>query len=325
MSIIVPVYNVEQYLEKCINSITSQTLNNIEIILVNDGSTDTCGSICDGFEKLDKRIIVIHKNNEGLSSARNAGIKIATGEFISFVDGDDYIDRDMLIKLYTLCKKRNSDIAICQFGSNMNYDIGKQQLEFIVELNHIDSMKELFKGRLYRFSVCNKIFKRSCFEGVLFPEGRIHEDLATTYRLFANSTKAVYTNYKGYMYVKRENSILTSKFSEKRLDAFIGWQEIIEFMNKKYPLLANEYLSCFAYSSIDFMFYILKQVEDKKLVRKYLCTIQRIVKKYYKDLIKISALTIKYKILLSILYFNTTLVYLSYKSKNMSPIKQSLT
>ena len=235
ISIIVPIYNVENYISRCIESILNQSLVEIELILVDDGSSDNSGYICDKYAKNDSRIKAIHKENGGVSSARNLGVKVSTGKYIGFVDPDDYVDIDMYKKLYELCIKSNSDIAICKLGREINGNIiNKSDDEVLLELNNLEGMRELFKGELYRFSLCNKLFNKKCFDNIKFPEGRIHEDLSTTYRLFANSNKSIYTNYMGYIYVKRENSILTSKYSEKRLQSFVGWDEIIDFMSNKY-------------------------------------------------------------------------------------------
>lgn len=198
ISIIVPIYNVEKYLPRCIGSILNQNFEEFELILVNDGSTDNSGKICDIYAKKDKRIKVIHKKNGGVSSARNSGIRAATGEYIGFVDPDDYIDKNMYTNLYELCEENNCDIGICKLGREIDGNLlNYNREEKILELNKIEAMKELFKGELYRFSLCNKIYKRKCFKDVIFPEGRIHEDLATTYKLFANSNKAIYTSYAG--------------------------------------------------------------------------------------------------------------------------------
>ena len=179
-----------------------------------------------------------------------------------------------------------------------------------------EAMKELFKGILYRFSLANKLFKKSCFNGVEFPEGRIHEDLSTTYKLFANSAKTVYTNSTGYVYVKRSNSILTKQFYEKRLDAFYGWDEILQFM-KYYSNELDEYVnSAFGYGSIDNIFYILNQVNDKVSREKYLSKIRIYTKKYNRELMKNSNLSVKQKFIIKVLNFNPKFLGLiKYKEK----------
>ncbi|MFJ7728161.1 glycosyltransferase family 2 protein [Neobacillus sp. NPDC097160] len=318
ISIIVPVYNLEQYIKKCLDSILSQTFKDFEVIIVNDGSIDNSGSICNEIAYLDNRVRVIHKKNGGLSSARNAGIKIAKGDFLGFVDSDDYIDKDMYRVLYNLCKETNSDISICKFSREVKGKlINEQNEECKLEMDHDEAMRQLFKGVLYRFSVCNKLFKKTCFENIQFPEGRIHEDLATTYKLFSNARKSVYTNYEGYVYVKREESILTSKFHGKRMDALLGWSEILSFMGRNYPHLSKEFISCFAYGCVDIIHYILNQVENRDLRKEYLSIIQQLVRKFYIKLMLNNTLSLKYKLTITLLQCSTSLLVFSSKSKKI--------
>lgn len=270
ISIIVPVYNVENYIEGCIDSILNQEFNDFELILVNDGSTDSSGVICDAYKEKDSRVIVIHQEYKGVSAAWNVWIHIAKGNYIGFVDSDDYIYIDMYSVLYNLCKETNSDIGVCKLFREIDDKILNLEEDLIIKkMGNEEAMRELFKVGLYRFSLANKLFKKSCFDGVQFPEGRIHEDLSTTYKLFANSNKAVYTNLTGYVYVKRGNSILTSTYSEKRLQAFIGWSEIIPFMKSNYESLIDEVISCFSYSCIDNIHYILNQVTEGSEQKNY--------------------------------------------------------
>ncbi|WP_346867987.1 MULTISPECIES: glycosyltransferase family 2 protein [unclassified Clostridium] len=296
ISIIIPIYKVEEYLPRCIDSILAQTFTNFEVILVNDGSPDGSGKICDEYAERDSRIKVVHKENGGLSSARNAGISISSGKYIGFVDSDDYINKDMYSKLYELCERTNSQIGICNFKREVNVELQDVDDELIIkELDNQAAMKELFRGVLYRFSACNKLFHSSCFNGVKFPEGRIHEDLATTYKLFSNSRKSVYTNYPGYVYVKRENSILTDKYNSKRLQAFLTWEEILKFMMEKYLELKEEYIACFAYWSIDNIIYISRDIESANR-SKYIKEIILLLKKYYKDIMINHKLSLKCKV-----------------------------
>lgn len=317
ISIIVPVYNVEKYLGDCIDSILAQTFTSFEVILVNDGSMDRSGAICDDYAKLDRRIRVLHKEKCGVSTARNVGVNAAKGEYIGFVDSDDRIHKNMYQKLYELCTETNSDIAICKLGREINGKLINKDEEgkSVKKMDHIEAMRQLFKGVLYRFSLCNKLFKRRCFEKVKFPEGRIHEDLSTTYRLFANANKAVFTNKIGYIYVKRENSILTSRFNEKRLDAFIGWDEILLFMKKEYPQLYQEVMASFVYWCIDNVYYILDPVQNKNDRKKHLNQIQQCVRKHYKDIQKEISFSFMYRYMITLLNYNVGLLILSYSLK----------
>ena len=318
ISIIVPIYNVGKYLPKCIESILNQTFKNFELILVNDGSTDNSGVVCDDYAKKDTRIKIIHKSNGGVSSARNAGLYVAKGEYIGFVDPDDYIDKNMYEKLYRLCIDNNSDIAICRFNREINGKIqNKESTEEIIELNNMVAMNELFKGNLYRFSLCNKLFSKKCFNDVLFPEERIHEDLSTTYKLFANSKKAVYINYCGYIYVRRENSILTSTYNEKRLQAFIAWDEIIEFIDKNYYEIIEQVIATFTYWCVDNILYILNQVNNSQKKNNYLNIIQKYTTKYYIYIKRNNILSRSYKLRIRIFNINYKLFILGRKIRKV--------
>lgn len=309
VSIIVPVYNVEKYIENCIQSLLNQTLKDIEIILVDGNSKDKSGYICDKYEKIDSRIKVIHTEDRGVSYSRNIGIKVAEGDFIGFVDSDDYVDKNMYKKLYDLCTENNCELSVCKLGREIDGKIiNYEDNEFLKIMNNEEAMEELFKGVLYRFSLCNKLFKKDLFKDIAFPEGRIHEDLSTTYRLFANANKVTYINYIGYIYVKRSNSILTSKYNKKRLDAFIGWSEILDFINEKYPMLKDTVYACYTYACIDHMNYILNQVEHKDEKMQLLSVIRKNVNIYYKNILRNRILTKKYKILISILNYNSNLL-----------------
>ncbi|RKD23246.1 capsular biosynthesis protein [Ammoniphilus oxalaticus] len=312
ISIIVPVYNDELHLRACVDSLLTQSFTDFEIILVNDGSTDGSGKICDDFAVKDARVRVIHKHNGGVSSARNIGVAAARGEYIGFVDGDDRIETNMYVELHTLCVETDSDIAICRLGREINGELmNNDPRPFVKELDHNEAIARLFEGVLYRFSLCNKLFKKTCFEGVSFPEGRIHEDLSSTYRLFANANKAIYSNFIGYIYVKRENSILTSTYSEKRLDAFLGWDEILTFMNDRYKHLTHTVITCFLYWCIDNVFYILKQVENRRDRNQYLGVIQQCVKKHYKEIMS-SKISMKHRMIITLLNYNVRLLTISY-------------
>lgn len=224
----------------------------------------------------------------------------------------------MYKNLYELCENNNCDIGICKLGREVDGKLLNNNKEKkILELDKIEAMKELFKGELYRFSLCNKIYKRKCFKNISFPEGRIHEDLSTTYKLFANSNKAIYTAYEGYIYVKRENSILTSIYTEKRLQSFIGWDEIIDFISKNYNEVLDQVIATFTYWCIDNVFYILNQIKDYNSIKKYLKYIQKYTKKYYFYLKSNDILSKSHKRKIRILNINVNILIFIFKIKNI--------
>ena len=195
ISIIVPVYNVEKYIKKCIDSIINQTYKNLEIILVDDGSPDNCGKICDEYAEKDKRIKVIHKENGGLSDARNAGIKIARGCYIGFVDSDDWIDKNMYEKLYKTLKEKDADIACCKLirYKNTIEKISKKFDGRIVEYDQRQYIKKFFKidSQECVYYAWNKLYKRQVIDKEQYPIGLTSEDVVGTYKALLKCKKII--------------------------------------------------------------------------------------------------------------------------------------
>lgn len=222
ISVIVPVYNVEKYLRRCIDSIIGQNYDNMEIILVDDGSTDSSGKICDDYGRSDTRIIVIHKDNGGLSSARNAGIKIATGEYLCFVDSDDYVDKNILQKLISTALKNDADMCLCDFEYVYeNADICKLIKQSLGERQAI-SEKEYWhefavSGNPVYIVAWNKLYKRYIFEDVRYPEGLLHEDEAVIHKIVEKCKKISIISDRLYYYVQRENSITNKNIAIENL------------------------------------------------------------------------------------------------------------
>ena len=233
LSIIVPVYKVEQYIYKCLDSILKQTFTDFELILVDDGSPDNCGKICDEYAQKDERVRVIHKVNGGLSDARNFGLTEAKGEFISFIDSDDWVDLDLYSDVLTYADANELDL-VC-------FDVYEVKGEKIKHHNRYEENK-VFSGEnaLYKIltdeidnSACSKVYKRSLWDEVKFPVGKCFEDVSTTYKVFYKATKVGYYKRAYYYYVKREGSIVASSFSAvKRFDYFIGYKDRLDFAQK---------------------------------------------------------------------------------------------
>lgn len=224
ISIIVPVYKVEPYIHKCIDSILNQTFKDFELILVDDGSPDRCGEICDEYAKKDNRIVVIHKENKGVSSARNTGIQIAKGEYIAFVDPDDYIDKNMYEKLLLMAKTNNLDITVCQIKTVNNILGIKKVTEIydneVLNKKSIDDelMPSILHGKDYgTFSSVNKLYKKDIFKkyGVLFDETRDHgEDARLNLTLLSKIDRIGFIKEALYIYQIYERGSLTQKFRE---------------------------------------------------------------------------------------------------------------
>lgn len=223
ISVIVPVYKVEKYLTKCINSIISQTYKNIEIILVDDGSPDLCPQICDGWAERDKRIRVIHKKNGGLSDARNAGIENAQGNYLVFVDSDDYIDRMMIEKLYVRIKKEHSELALCGVY-RVDYEKGERMEPFLDFENSVWSQKDFwdyyYKKSTGSLAVAwNKLYLARLFRKERYDIGRIHEDEFIIHRLIAQCKRISVISDRLYYYVQRQGSITHQEHLLQKFDA----------------------------------------------------------------------------------------------------------
>ena len=246
VSVIIPVYNIKDYISNSVISVMNQTFKDIEIILVDDGSTDGCCEICDEYAGKDKRIKVIHKQNGGLSSARNAGLDIANGEYILFIDGDDYIALNSIEYLVHIQKETDADIIQFEYEETKEISFHKH-IEFNEQYELIKD-KKIFYERLYQFggviaSACTKLYKKELFDTLRFKEGILHEDEYFVTRLFSLVQSIAYINEKLYYYVMRDDSIIRSEFSIKKLDYFLVRKDRIEILKElNYPdLLDIEY------------------------------------------------------------------------------------
>ena len=217
ISVIVPVYNVERYVEKCIQSICCQSFSNLEIILVDDGSKDRSGVICDEWSRRDPRIRVIHKENGGLSDARNAGIEIASGTWYMFVDSDDTITADTVERMYLAAVEHDCEMAVCNMvriyddGATETFYAPVSKLTVLADQQRFETLKQP--------SVCNKLFRAELFEGIRFPKGKFYEDTFVYHILAHRAKRIVLTGHDGYYYLSRRESILGQpKYTDRYFD-----------------------------------------------------------------------------------------------------------
>lgn len=222
VSIIVPIYNISKYLEKCIESVISQTYKNIEILLVNDGSTDNCLEICKKYKKLDKRIKIINKKNGGLSDARNAGLKCASGEYIFFLDGDDFISKDTIEYLVSLLEERNADVCVCNYflhypDTRENFIKEKFVEDVVIEYSLESALIDMLDvNKSFGWCAWNKLYKKNILTNFEYPYGKLYEDIGTTYKAICNSKKIVFSSKALYYYVQNPKSITkTFKYNER--------------------------------------------------------------------------------------------------------------
>lgn len=243
ISIVVPVYNVEKYVQTCIQSIINQTYQNLEIILVDDGSTDCSGKICDDMARQDKRIYVIHKENGGLSDARNVGIDRATGKLIMFVDSDDYLTEKMIEKLYTSKIAYKAQISCCLIrivyeNPPPNISSASQTNEGeSIFLNQTEALVKFLKQSEILNSANAKLYDTELFRNIRYPKGELFEDLGTTYKLFALARRVALVRIEGYCYFVRSGSIQNSSFSKKKMSELKFAKEQKDYLDAKFPQL----------------------------------------------------------------------------------------
>lgn len=252
ISVIIPVYNVEMYLEKCLDSVINQTYQNLEIIIVNDGSTDNSGRICDYYQGIDSRVKVYHKKNEGLSSARNVGLQYAKGEFIGFVDSDDYIDLDMY---ECMINEIEDDVDIIVCGRRMVFPREMHQNDKVtfctpkcIKMDNVTAMQNFLGHETISFAAWDKIYRRELFENVKFPYKRISEDIPVTYAMIAKSRHVVHLGKAKYNHFYRSTSISGREFYFRQIDSVLFTGEICKDVAKRYPQLLMQaeglYLLC---------------------------------------------------------------------------------
>lgn len=259
ISVIVPVFNVEQYVSKCIDSILKQNYSNLEIILVDDGSTDSSGKICDDYASKFEEIKTFHKTNGGLSSARNYGLKKATGKYIGFVDSDDTISPLMYERLMDNLQKTNSDISIC--GRYYVFLDHKPKVRYkeekkLVKMNSKDAIKKMNSFNSFDMAAWDKLYKRELFENIKFPENKLSEDYFIMYKLFLKSNYICYTPEPLYNYMQRENSI--SHTSNINFDFIQASKEQMINVEKIYPDLIDILHTAYASANITVYDFYLK-------------------------------------------------------------------
>lgn len=236
VSVIVPIYNVEKYLKNCIECLIQQSYEELEILLIDDGSTDTSGQIADQYAMKDPRIHVIHQKNGGLSAARNKGLDVAKGEYICFVDSDDTVHHDFIKTLFGLCEEKHCEIAQCGFlrtSEIRNEDKMIDCMDACIYTN-IEMLDKIYSALSVETIVAwNKLYHREVFNGVKFPEGMLHEDEATTFRLIYNASHVVRISQPLYYYYQNDLGIMRKNYSLKRLDILKALEMRMQFFKEK--------------------------------------------------------------------------------------------
>ena len=307
VSVIVPIYKVEKYLNNCIESIIKQTYKNMQIILIDDGSPDNCGKICDEYKLKDARIEVIHKKNGGLSDARNCGIDMARGKYIVFIDSDDYIDKYYIEKLYMAIKKEGVKLAQCNI---LRVDDEKNILKKIgYEKKVVKSGKNIIKEQygvhvIENTVVWNKMYAIELFKDIRFPVGKIHEDEFTTYKILYNLDKVAIIDDYLYYYRENDDSIMKQKFNIRNLDRLDAYKDKMYFFQKRETdIFIKALIRYIEEIKTDYMKakkYMVNFNEFKdKLLNEY--------RRVYYLLIKQKKISLKYKIKMFVFYISPNL------------------
>jgi glycosyltransferase involved in cell wall biosynthesis len=246
ISVVVPVYKVEKYIHECINSVLGQTYKNFELILVDDGSPDTCGEICDDYSRKDTRVRVIHKKNGGLSDARNAGIDIAKGEYITFIDSDDYVHQDYLKVMLRLAEEHHASIVQVDF-TNQADNLGQGASERISLFNPEEALTDMLRMRKVQVIACAKLYRTDLFKAVRYPYGRLNEDNLTTYKLILACRNMVAVSpEKLYYYRVNDTGIMNGSFSARRYEILSFAGEMRQYMGAQ----ASKYDADIEYSEM---------------------------------------------------------------------------
>lgn len=301
ISVILPIYNVSNYLDRCMESVIHQTYNNIEIIMVDDGSTDDSALKCDEYKKKDDRIVVFHKENGGLSDARNYGIKRASGDYITCIDSDDFVDLDYIEYLYNLIKKYNVKMSICQhrvlYSSGNIKDFGKNGEEILTNKSCLEKM--LYHD-IIDTSAWAKLYDRSLFFEVEYPKGKLFEDIATTYKLMIKCNTIAVGYESKYNYIVRRDSIVNCSFNLKKLDLLEMTDKMADDVLSIYPDLGKAVLRRRVYAR----FSTLNQMLNVQGVEKEREVIIDFIKKYAHNVIRDSKAPMQDRMAILLLQFN---------------------
>lgn len=278
LSIIVPVYQVEAHIDECITSILDQTFRDFELILVDDGSLDRCPAICDAYAQKDSRIRVIHQKNQGLSAARNTGLQAARGDYIGFVDSDDFIEASMYEKLLDNLEREKADISVCgRYKVWGDKKIQEQKSNVYKVMDSVQALALMNTNVLGYFDVAawDKIYKRSCFKGIEFPEGKLCEDWFVMYKLFFNARRIVYDSIPLYNYRQRTGSITHGK--KVNTMSLVASLEVLNFVRTQQPQYVREAQFAYVFAGIGV---IDNYIEQSSIDRKSIDAVYKKIKPY---------------------------------------------
>lgn len=306
ISVIVPVYKVEPYLHKCLDSIVNQTYRNLEIILVDDGSPDNCGAVCDEYAAGDRRIKVIHQKNGGLSAARNAGLKIVSGDYLGFVDSDDWVEPEMFETLLRGIQTAGADIAICGRWEEYSGHRIPYSWPEVRSLGREEALEELLRNDRVQNLVWDKLYRQELFEGIWFPEGKTFEDIAVMHRLFLRSEKMVCTPGTMYHYLQRPGSIVADISLKNRVTHYEMVWARYNALREDWPQFAGLMEAQCVISAIGIWTSYLSNPREER--EKYAAEIRRIADfsaRHYRDALNYVNLGLAGRIVLRLVPYDT--------------------
>lgn len=312
ISIIVPCYKVEEYLEQCIKSIVNQSYKNLEIILVDDGSPDNCSLICDEWSNRDSRIKVVHKENGGLSSARNEGLDIAKGKYISFIDSDDFVDETFIESLYINLKQNDADISCCGYYHYFNENLKEIRHFKNIQLlmNSCEAIKIMNTIGYFGVGSWNKLYKRELFNNIRFPIGKLSEDWFILYKLIHESNKIYYDSEPKYYYRQRNGSL--TRNVKINYDCEEASKECLEFCIENYSNAVPSAIQSYVLACIGIYNTVLCSKSEKSMLRLYR---NKVIK--YKNKINLEGIDKSRKIQIKLFYSSTFLYNIIFKGYNL--------
>lgn len=284
ISVIIPVYRVELYLRKCVESVLAQTYQNLEIILVDDGSPDSCGAICDAFAEMDSRVRVIHQKNSGVSAARNAGLAVAEGEWIGWVDSDDWVEPEMYADFIECAVNDGADIVVCSRAEHYCDHIVERAWPQKIALSTEEAVRYLLENDVMQNFLWDKLWRRELFENIVFPEGQTFEDIAVLHQLFARAGRVICLPQIQYHYLQRSGSIIDDKSLKNRMNYYLAAKRRLEDMQGEWPQLKNLMeAQCVASSITIWCAYYANPKAERKRVKPQLEEAAAFAKKHYRD------------------------------------------
>lgn len=272
VSIIVPVYNTAPYLERCISSILRQTFFDFEVLLVDDGSTDGSSELCENFVRRDGRVRCIHRKNGGLSAARNTGLDHAVGDYVTFVDSDDYVRQRYIDTLFHNLIDYDADISVCNFFETVSHDVELMQKEKIKIFQGREALLDMLYQKTFNTAVWGKMYIRKNLKGIRFREGRINEDILFNYEAFQRSEKTVVSNLVEYIYIRRPRSLMHSGFRKESMDYLRHTGLLVRYADRENNNEERDAaLSLYLWANVNILVNLDRgKVKERRFVRKNL-------------------------------------------------------